>query len=306
MAKRKCPLCKTRKASRQCSKYDTFICSVCCAENRDEKLCSSCTYFKAAQNYSSGKIAQKKEDSIASVDLELIDVVDDYLELAESGKVTQARIGLEKLNDRYPNEALIHFGIAVTYSFQENHQKAKSYLLKAIEIDPLYAEAHFNLALLYQLELNLYGAIIHFRKVYEVSESIELAEKAEDILTNYEDILIKKDGMDLNSYMKNQETFFLGFTEMEQNNWKKAIEAFQKVLEVKPNHLSSMGNIGLCYGQLTEYSKAITYLDMALEIDHEYEPAISNKAIFSTLLDGEPLPKGKIRVGYYGNTSHKK
>ena len=213
--------------------------------------------------------------------------------MAESGKVTQARIGLEKLNLHHPDEALIHFGIAVTYTLEENYQKAKYYLLRAIEINPFYADAHFNLGALYQLELNLYGSIIHYQKVCEFSNSIELVNKVKSILTSYEDILKQKDGIDLNSYLKNQETFMVAFTEMEQKNWKKAIEIFQKVLEVKPNHLASLGNIGLCYGQLTEYTKAITYLDMPLEIDHEYTPAITNKAIYSTLQDGETLPEGK-------------
>ena len=87
---------------------------------------------------------------------------------------------------------------------------------------------------------------------------------------------------------------------MKQKNWKLSIESFQKVLEVVPNHLSSMGNIGLCYGQLTEYTKAITYLNRALEIDHEYEPAITNKTLYSTLQDGETLPECKITISNYG------
>lgn len=300
MANRRCILCKTRKASRQCSKFDTFICSVCCAENRDEERCSGCTHFKAAKNYRLTKTIPKKDKSINPVELELIDIVDDSLELAELGRPRQARKELEKLNNLYPDNELIYFAIGVTHFFQKNNQKAESCFKRAIEISPSYAEAHFNLGALYKLELDLYKSITHFQKVCEFSDDTDLVMKAKSILASYEDVIKESDGTDLNTFLKTHETFTRAFAELEQKNWKQAIETFKKVLTIIPDHLASLGNIGMCYGQLTQYTKAITYLDRALEIDPEYEPAINNKTQFSVLQDGETLPEGETVVTNYG------
>ncbi|MCK5132794.1 MAG: tetratricopeptide repeat protein [Candidatus Sabulitectum sp.] len=300
MAKRRCIICKTRKVSRQCSKFDTFICSVCCADNRDEELCSGCAHFKAAKNYRLTKTIPKKVVSINPVEFELIDTVNDFLELAESGRPRRARRKLEHLNNIYPDNELIYFAIGVTHAFQKNNQKAEHCFKRAIEISPSYAEAHFNLGALYKLELELYKSVIHFQKVCELSDDAELVEKAEEVLTSYENTFKKSDGTDLNTFLETHETFTLAFAELEQKNWKQAIETFKKVLGTVPNHLASLGNIGMCYGQLTQYTKAITYLDRALEIDPEYGPAINNKAQYSVLQDGDTLPEAETVVTNYG------
>ncbi|MEA3267337.1 MAG: tetratricopeptide repeat protein [Candidatus Fermentibacteria bacterium] len=303
MANGKCILCKTRKASRQCSKFDTFICSVCCAENREEKLCSDCIHFKTAENYRLTRTEPKKVKSIIRLESGLINIVDKSLELAESGKPGKARKELEKLNRLHPDNELIHFGIGVTHFFQENYQKAEACLKRAIEIDPEYTEAHFNLGALYKIDLDLYKSVIHFQKVVEIHDNADLVKKAKTILTAYENTVKESDGTDLKTFMRNHETFMLAFAEMNQKNWKRAIEMFNQVLLIIPNHLSSLGNIGMCYGQLAQYTKAITYLDRALEIDPEYEPAINNKAQYSVLKDGEAPPEAETVVTNYGKSS---
>lgn len=234
------------------------------------------------------------------MEFELIDTVDGLLELAESGRPWRARRRLEKLNNIYPDNELIYFAIGVTYFFQRNNKKAEHCFKRAIEIDPEYSEAHFNLGALYKLELGLYKSVIHFRKVCEFSDDTELVKKAERILAAYENTLKESDGTGLNTFLKAHETFTLAFAELEQKNWKLAIETFKKVLGIVPDHLASLGNIGMSYGQLAQYTKAITYLDRALEIDPEYEPAIINKAQYSFLQDGETPPEAETVVTNYG------
>ena len=300
MAKQKCTMCKTRKASRQCSKYDTFICSVCCAENREAELCSGCAHFKAAENYHSTKTTPEKDKSLSPMESELIDTIDYFLELAESGEPLQARRKLERLKSIYPDNELIYFAIGVTHSLQQNYPDAEHCYKRAIEIDPSYPEAHFNLGVLYKIDLEFYKSVIHFQKAVEFSDDAELIKHAESVLAVCEDTVKETNGTDLNTFMKAHEIFNLAFAEMEQKNWKLAIDTFNKALQIVPNHLSTLGNIGMCYGQLAQYTKAITYLDRALEIDPEYEPAINNRAHYSALHDGEAPPEFETFVTNYG------
>ncbi len=137
---------------------------------------------------------------------------------------------LKKLNHRYPGNELIYFSIGLTYALQEEHKKAEFYYMRAIDIDPLYAEALFNLGVLHKRKLDLYKSVIYFQKVCECSDDAELVGEAQRILNVYENIVIESDGTDLTSYLKNHETFTHAFTKMKQKNWKLAIESFQKVL----------------------------------------------------------------------------
>ena len=49
----KCTLCNSRKGKRKCKASDTFICSLCCGESRNQEKCEGCSFFKGAggRNY---------------------------------------------------------------------------------------------------------------------------------------------------------------------------------------------------------------------------------------------------------------
>ncbi|MFC2149690.1 tetratricopeptide repeat protein [Candidatus Auribacterota bacterium] len=52
----------------------------------------------------------------------------------------------------------------------------------------------------------------------------------------------------------------------EQKNYKKSIECWKKVLESEPDDATAYNNIGVGYGQLGDYSKALSNLDKAIEV----------------------------------------
>ena len=64
----------------------------------------------------------------------------------------------------------------------------------------------------------------------------------------------------------------------------------KKALEINPKHTQSLGNLGLCYGNLGEKFKALNTLDQALALDPHYKPAIINKKTIQSMQDGEPIP----------------
>jgi lipoprotein NlpI len=58
--------------------------------------------------------------------------------------------------------------------------------------------------------------------------------------------------------------------------------------------------MGICYGKLGQKALALQALDMALELDPGYEPAIINRAVVESLKEGEKLPPSKVEsVEYY-------
>jgi hypothetical protein len=42
----KCPICNSRKGKRKCLLADGDVCSLCCGQTRNEKVCRSCSFYK--------------------------------------------------------------------------------------------------------------------------------------------------------------------------------------------------------------------------------------------------------------------
>ncbi len=42
----KCTICKSKKGKRKCKEDDTFICSLCCGQSRNQDKCTGCSFYK--------------------------------------------------------------------------------------------------------------------------------------------------------------------------------------------------------------------------------------------------------------------
>jgi tetratricopeptide (TPR) repeat protein len=300
MKKLKCNICKSKRAKRKCSKVDSMICTLCCADNRNEELCSKCSYFKTAQNYNKSKQNNKKH-FIIKIDEEIEKSVDTALILVERQQIQKGRELLSQLLNKYPENHAVNYGLGVTYAFEGNHELAIPYFKKATEVFPYFTEAYYNLALAYKEELDLKNAITNFTKVCDIGDPTEqFTLDAKNFITDLEEQIFRTDKISLDQYFEAQELFENSHDKMVEKKWELAKIGFKKVLEITPNHTQSLGNLGLCYGHLGEKNKALDTLDKALAIDPYYEPAIINKKAIESAKDGEPITVGKIAsVEYY-------
>lgn len=83
---------------------------------------------------------------------------------------------------------------------------------------------------------------------------------------------------------------------MNNNKWEHAISLFQQCIQYCQRHPQSYGNMGICYGKLGQKALALKALDMALELDPNYEPAIVNRAFAETLKEGEKFSPNKVET----------
>ena len=65
----------------------------------------------------------------------------------------------------------------------------------------------------------------------------------------------------------------LGICYSNQNNFKKAIECFQKTIELDPQNVEGYCNFGIFYSLQKDFDKAIKCFQKAIEIDPENEIA---------------------------------
>ena len=115
--------------------------------------------------------------------------------------------------------------------------KAISFFLRAIELDPDDAAAYNNLGIAYNSQGN-------------TTKAIELFEKAIELDPDY-----------ANPY------YDLGIAYKAQGNYTKAIQSYEKAIELKPDYATAYNNLGIAYKNQGNFTKAIQSYEKAIELD---------------------------------------
>ncbi len=103
-----------------------------------------------------------------------------------------------------PNSPRVHNNLGDSYATEENYEKSIEHFKTAIAIRPLYAEAHHNLGRTYLLAGNLDAAEVSIKRALEIKP---------DIYQSY---------------------YLLGLIESKKAHYAKALEYFNKTLELNP------------------------------------------------------------------------
>lgn len=309
MKRPKCAVCENNRAKRKCQIYhDKFICPSCCADLRN-KECEECRYYQAAQQYRSSK-SQKpvRKHFIMEVNEKVENAVDKALELLERGKAEKAREILNELEKKHPRNHMVMYGLGTVHAIESQYDDAIKYFTKATDIFPYFIEAYFNLGVAYKKKFDIKNAVRAMNKVIEIGDSEhEQVQQAKELISELENQLRKTTGMTLDQYFISQDKFDTACSHMENGKWKKAILGFKECLKVHEDHQQSYGNLGICYAQLGQKAKAIEAFDKALEIDPKYEPAIANKVMVERIQEGEKLTFARFEsIEYYKDYPLKK
>lgn len=89
--------------------------------------------------------------------------------------------------------------------------------------------------------------------------------------------LLKKTDLQKNdTYIQIKKISFLAEKAYKQKNYQKAIQLYQTLLKITPEHPVINSNLGDCYYQLKQLEKAIHYYNTALQLKHDYIIAYYN------------------------------
>ncbi|MBK6266407.1 tetratricopeptide repeat protein [Marivirga sp. S37H4] len=142
----------------------------------------------------------------------------------------------DKINEAIANEpenANLYFNLGYLYEQLEQPEKAEEAYIKAVELDPDYLDANYNLA------------------VYYYNFAADLFSEARN--------------MDLKEYQKNGKKI----EEKAKMYLKKAKPYFEKALEIAPKELAIIETLQTVYTQLGEMDKAEEMMDRADAINAE-------------------------------------
>jgi tetratricopeptide (TPR) repeat protein len=242
-------------------------------------------------------------DFTGLIDPEVDKAVDNALRFAEKGNLPKGEALLIGLMEKYPNVYKVQYGMGTLHAMKGNYSESIFFLNKCLETFPYFAEAWFNKAICHKNLLDLGNTIKSFRKVIEFGDRGDhLPITAQKVLADIETSISRDYGMSLDLYLKSMDEFDSAFSQMRNKEYEKAITGFRNVLECNKNHPQSYGNIGLCYSFLGKRQEALSAFDKALEIDPNYQPAQTNRALLLSLQDGDKMPDSYIKtVDFYKN-----
>jgi len=258
--------------------------------------CGGCAHYRATDKYRSDQKQEKK--FITLLDPDLDDECNDALALIESGDLAQGEARMQGLFKRRPDYHMVQYGMGLCCIQRENFGAAAEYFRRAVEIFPYFTEAHFNLGMACLKLVDLSGMVAAFREVVRVGGDAELVAEARKRIDSFERHVREHNGISLEAYLKNKETFDTALQKLEAGEYAGAMELFNKVLAVEPTHMQTWGNLGLAHAGLGEKARALECLNKALELDPDYEVAIVNKALVERLDEGERLEGSIESIDY--------
>lgn len=206
---------------------------------------------------------------------------------------------MRELYKKYPDYHTVLYGMGVCHVLQDKFEEAIEFFKRAVDIFPYLTEAHFNMAMAYIKLGDIAGVVRGFREVIRVGGDKELVSEAKRRLDDLDKTVRKLNGLSLDAFLNNSETFGEAFVALQNSQFALAIDLFRRVISTDPKHVQSWGNLGLAYAGMGEKDKALECLDKALELDPEYEIAAVNRIGIEKMREGERL-EGKIdSVDYY-------
>lgn len=189
-----------------------------------------------------------------------------------------------------PNDAVTHNDLAVRYLDIGQVELTREHLSQAMELDPAFAEPHFNLASLLISESNTPGAIEEFRR------AIALAPDYSEAHNNL-GALLASTGMIDEAIVYYQlaiqfdpghsgALYNLGNALLARGDREAAIGHYRNAIANSPNDAEVHNNLARALLDSNDLSDAITHYQRAIEINPELAPALIGLSwIRATALD---------------------
>lgn len=233
------------------------------------------------------KLKQQKSPKQTSFQ-SMEDLVDYALELFDNGEHKKSKKLLESLQKKEPMDSHVNYALGIHAVFFKDFDGAILFFEKAIQANPNFMQAHFNLGMCYKTTFRLNKMIEAFRNSLKCDNGNEKAFKiAKEMIENFEKQVQEDEGITLDEHLQAYNLFEQGSELMRVGSWEEAIVCLKKSAMISLTHPQTFGNMGICYMQLGEKAEALKAFDKALEIDPQYEPAMLNRELARKNQEGE-------------------
>ena len=176
-----------------------------------------------------------------------------------------------------PDFSEAYNNLGVVYYKQGNHTDAIKCYKKAIEINPSNSTAYNNLGLVYGKQGNPSDAIKNFIKTIEINPDFSEAYNNLGVVYEkqgryYDAIKCYNKAIEINPDCPKTYND-LGNIYGLQGNPSDAIKSYRKAIELNPDYSDAYNNLGVVYGKQGRYSDAIKSCKKSIEINPDYPEA---------------------------------
>ncbi len=195
------------------------------------------------------------------------------------GKLDNAVVLYKKAIESQPDYAKAHYNLAGTFHDMGELEESIQCYKRSIEIESNYAEAHNNLG-------NVY------RQLWQLENAVNAYERAIIINPNYIEALYSL-GITLQSLDDNDAIDFfkrviklkpdfaeahhnLGIVLKDNGLLEDAVQSYKKAINLKSNYLEAHNNLGNAYQILGEFNKALKSYKKAISIRSDYPTTHNN------------------------------
>ena len=201
---------------------------------------------------------------------------------AQLGDMQQSIVYLSRALELQPIDASLHNNVANAYKATHQLDKAIVHYQQALQLDPNYAKAHNNLATVYALQDNYKQALNHYRLAVHAQPDFVPAHYNLGLLLlkNNQLAAAEKQFNNVLALHSNHidAQFYLGVLKLEENALEKAEQHFNEVLAMNGEHVEALINRGVIALKHDQGQIAIDYFTKALGFDNQNVDARNNLA----------------------------
>ena len=178
------------------------------------------------------------------------------------------------------NNSFFHNNLGVTLMRQGKDQEALVHYMKALEINPKYADAYYNLGTLLARQGKDQEAMVHFVKALQIRPDkaefhndlgVLLAKqgKMQDAVSHFTEVLRINP-----TYSKAY--FNLGISLLNQGRNQEAASYFNEALRINPKDPKVHNSLGVAMVRQGKIQEAIAHYSQALQLNRDYADAYYN------------------------------
>jgi len=186
---------------------------------------------------------------------------------------------------QHSNKAVTFLNLGLIYREMNDIKRAVEAFEMALELNPRYVEAMFEMANIYDEMKDEDRAISLYNKVISINARFDRAYLNLGViysrLQNYSKAKLMFEKVIELSPTSSDAYFNLGFIYEMRGDNKKAIKEYQKAIEFNPNHAKAYYNLGNVYAALGDNAKALESYRKSISINPQYMDPWANLSILS-------------------------
>lgn len=200
-----------------------------------------------------------------------------------NGNIESAYNSIQKSIELKPKNAMAYLKLAEISLYNRDYDRALESIEKSIEYDKLEPAAYFMKGYVHKEQGDTFAAVSNYKKAIEFNAEYENAyEELALLYALRNDPVAEEYFLTAIRLNPNNVHSMYGLAMYYQGNGMidRAMEIYDNILVIKPEHTDAMNNTGYIYLEYEEdYDKAIEWFSKALALEPDFEEALESRAI---------------------------